>query len=46
MKGQIDGILEDLYNDLSLNKEDQEELDKSCKNFILGELEKIKITFV
>lgn len=44
MKGQIDGILEDLYNDLSLNKEDQEELDKSCKNFILGELEKIKIT--
>tara|TARA_B100001142_G_C14287389_1_gene637522 strand:+ start:304 stop:897 length:594 start_codon:yes stop_codon:yes gene_type:complete len=44
MKGQIDSILEDLYNDISLNKEDQEELEDSCKNFISGELEKIKIT--
>lgn len=44
MKGQIDSILEDLYNDISLNKEDQEELNNSCKKFISGELEKIKIT--
>jgi hypothetical protein len=44
MKGQIDSILEDLYNDISLNKEDQEELENSCKNFISGELEKMKIT--
>ena len=44
MKGQIDSILEDLYNDISLNKEDQEELEDSCKNFISDELEKIKIT--
>lgn len=44
MKGQIDSILEDLYNDISLNKEDQEELEDSCKKFISGELEKMKIT--
>ena len=44
MKCQIDSILEDLYNDISLNKEDQEELENSCKNFISGELEKMKIT--
>ena len=44
MKGQIDAILEDLYNDISLNKEDQEELENSCKNFISDELEKMKIT--
>tara|TARA_Y100001958_G_scaffold135815_1_gene107246 strand:- start:351 stop:944 length:594 start_codon:yes stop_codon:yes gene_type:complete len=44
MKGQIDSILEELYNDISLNKEDQTELEDSCKKFISGELEKIKIT--
>jgi len=44
MKGQIDGILEDLYNDISLSEEDKKNLEKSCNNFMLSELEKIKIT--
>ena len=44
MKVQVESILEELYNDISLNKEDKEELEKSCETFILGELDKIKIT--
>ena len=44
MKVQVESILEELYNDISLNKEDKDELEKSCETFILGELDKIKIT--
>jgi hypothetical protein len=44
MKEQVESILEELYNDLSLSKEDKEELENSCNNFMLSELDKIKIT--
>ena len=44
MIGQVESILEGLYNDISINKEDKEELENSCNNFMLEELEKIKIT--
>lgn len=44
MKGQIDSILAELYNDISLSNEDKEELEYSCKNFIFSELEKLKTT--
>jgi hypothetical protein len=44
MKDQVESILNDIYNDISLNTEDKKELEDSCQNFILDELDKIKIT--
>ena len=44
MNGQVESILEELYNDISINKEDKDEMENSCNNFMLEELEKIKIT--
>ena len=44
MKEQVESILQDIYNDISLNNEDKKALADSCNGFILDELEKIKIT--
>ena len=44
MKDQVESILNDMYNDISLNTEDKKELEDLFKNFILDELDKIKIT--
>ena len=44
MKNEVESLLEELYNDISLSEEDKKNLEKSCNNFMLSELEKIKIT--
>ena len=44
MKAEVENILTELYNDISLSNEDKKELEKACNDFMLSELEKIKIT--
>ena len=38
----IESILGEIYNDISLNKEDKENLELSCKNFLCEELKKMQ----
>ena len=44
MKTEVETILNELYNDISLSNEDKKELEKACNDFMLSELEKIKVT--
>ena len=38
----IDSVLEEIYDDISLNKEDKENLELSCKNFLCEELKRMQ----
>ena len=38
----IEAVLEEIYEDISLNKEDKENLELSCKNFLCEELKRMQ----